>query len=608
MIQELVELAERRRREELEQSTVHDALCKERLDAYICIRPNGQFIEIIPTERKVTVAEDLVRTENKGRTSNVLARLLLDNEKYVLGLPEGGRTADCLKAYLKKLHQYEKVVVIKAVLLFYEKNKEQGLKAARKAFRSGLESKQFKSSTNFSFLIRRKGGNDSVAHTDSELIQEIKKRYEENEKQLKGSSTDTCSICGESLYRARNLATHGTIDGVLPRNTLGNYLISYEGDAFASYGLEGNDNSLVCTHCAKAYVEALNWLLAPRSWAPTEKKGKLRPVFKNRKDISDDTSVVFWLRDAKEVDFIEMLDSPNEESVQALLNSVFKGRQSEHLQNDMFYAITLGGVAARIAVRDWIQTSLQELQENLARWFQDIELLHFGDRFFPFWLLVKSTGRFTSSKPQGDQDERSSRIGTLLWRCAVLGHSPPLWLLHALLDRIRAEQSSKADEGRKLSPWEIQLPARIALLKLYMNRRTNQQGGTKLMAALDESNNNIAYTCGRLFAVLESIQYHALGADINAGIRERFFSFASTMPSTAFGRLMKMTQHHLSKIRGEKPGLAVNLDKKLGELMSRVEGTRLPPVFSLEDQASFAIGYYHQRHQDFTATTTKKED
>jgi CRISPR-associated protein Csd1 len=606
MIQELVQLAERNRKQEREQWAVHDALCKERLDAYICIKPDGQFVEILPTERGNTVAEDLIRTENKGRTSNVLARLLLDNEKYVLGLPKGKRAADCLKAYVEKLRQYEEVAVIKSVLNFYVKNRVQGLNAAQEAFQTALESKQFKNGTNFSFLIRKKGSNDIVAHTDAELIDEIKRRYEENEKQMKGSSTDTCSVCGKSTFRVRNLSTHGTIDGVLPRNTLGNYLISYEGDAFASYGLEGNDNSLVCTHCAKAYVEAMNWLLAPRSWEPTEKKGKVRPIFKNRKDISDDTNVVFWLKGDQDTSIVEMLDNPTEENVLALFNSVFKGRRGDNLSSNMFYAMTLSGAAARIAVRDWIQTSLQDLQENVARWFQDTEVTHYSERFFPLWMLIKSTGKFRESKPQGEQDERSARIAAVLWRCAILGHSPPLWLLHAVLDRVRAEQSTKAGDGKKLSPWEMQLPARVALLKLYLNRRTNNQGGTKLMAALDESNTSIAYTCGRLFAVLESIQYHALGGDINAGIRERFFSFASTMPSTAFGRLMKMTQHHLSKIRGEKPGLAVNLDKKLRELMSRVEGTRFPPVFSLEDQASFGIGYYHQRHQDFTST--KKED
>lgn len=128
------------------------------------------------------------------------------------------------------------------------------------------------------------------------------------------------------------------------------------------------------------------------------------------------------------------------------------------------------------------------------------------------------------------------------------------------------------------------------------------------MTTLDESNKNAAYICGRLFAVLESTQYHALGGNLNAGIRERFFSFASTMPSSAFGRLMKLNQHHLAKVRGEKPGLAVNLDKQIQELMSRIEGTSFPIVFSLEEQASFAIGYYHQRQDDFAAKSNQKEN
>jgi CRISPR-associated protein Csd1 len=155
-----------------------------------------------------------------------------------------------------------------------------------------------------------------------------------------------------------------------------------------------------------------------------------------------------------------------------------------------------------------------------------------------------------------------------------------------VLNRLRAEQGNTTSE-------------RIALLKLYLDRKTNNKGGKIFMSTLDESNKNIAYTCGRLFAVLESIQYHASGGNLNAGIRERFFSSASTTPSTAFGRLIKLSQHHLSKIRGEKPGLAVNLDKQLQELMCNVEGSRFPVTFSLEDQASFAIGYYHQRQHDF---------
>ena len=211
-----------------------------------------------------------------------------------------------------------------------------------------------------------------------------------------------------------------------------------------------------------------------------------------------------------------------------------------------------------------------------------------------------------SVKSKSGKDALHGRIGSILWKCAVLGIAPPLWLLNAVLNRLGAEQSTKADK-EKFSPWDSKLPERISLLKFYLKRNTNNKGGTIYMATLDESNKNIAYLCGRLFAVLESVQYYASGGNLNAGIRERFFSFASTMPSTAFGRLMKLSQHHLAKIRGENQGLAINLDKKISEIFCYIEGTRLPVSFSLEDQASFAIGYYHQRQKDFETKPINKE-
>lgn len=589
MIQELVHLAERVRKDLNDKTLVHDALTKERLDAFLCINPEGQFIDIILTDKKEVIVEDLVRTENKGRTSNVLPRLILDNEKYVLGLPASNRNSKCFNEYLKKLHQYDNVTIIKEVLNFYEKNKKLGLKAAQKEFKARIESKKLKTGTNFSFLIRRKGGKDNVVHSTPELIKEIKKRYDENEKKLKGDSQDLCSVCGKSDYRARNLSTHGTINGVLPRNPLGNYLVAYEGDAFSSYGLVGNDNSLICTHCAKAYVDAMNWLLTPHSWVTKEKKKKPVPVYKNRKDISDDTQVVFWLRKAVETSFLDILDNPTEDAVKSMFNSVFEERKTgvKKLNADTFYAITLSGVAARIAVRDWIETSLENLQENLVQWFRDIEVQKYDKDqsqlityYSPFSRLVWNV------KGKGTKEIQHGRIGAILWKSAIMGQVPPLWLINSVLNRIRAEQGNIT-------------PERVSILQLYLKRKNNYQERSQYMTEQTGMNQNVAYTCGQIFAVLESIQYYAMGKNINAPIRQRFFSSASTTPSTAFGRLCKLAQHHLSKIQTEKPGLAINLDKKLQELFSQIGDKQFPPVFSIEDQASFAIGYYHQKQKEF---------
>ena len=65
-----------------------------------------------------------------------------------------------------------------------------------------------------------------------------------------------------------------------------------------------------------------------------------------------------------------------------------------------------------------------------------------------------------------------------------------------------------------------------------------------------------------------------------------------------------MSQNHLSKVKGEKPGLAVLLDKELQDLFSKVSD--FPAVFSLEEQGQFAIGYYHQKNDTFKKAVENK--
>ena len=120
---------------------------------------------------------------------------------------------------------------------------------------------------------------------------------------------------------------------------------------------------------------------------------------------------------------------------------------------------------------------------------------------------------------------------------------------------------------------------------------------------LDPENKDTAYVSGKVFAVLESIQRAALGKT-NAGIRERFFAAASTTPASAFGRLLKNAQNHLTKLKGEKPGLAVVLDKELQALVADIN--ELPAIFSLEEQGQFAIGYYHQKNHQFNKPELKE--
>jgi CRISPR-associated protein Csd1 len=94
--------------------------------------------------------------------------------------------------------------------------------------------------------------------------------------------------------------------------------------------------------------------------------------------------------------------------------------------------------------------------------------------------------------------------------------------------------------------------------------------------------------------VLEKVQEEA-NPGINATIRDRFYGSASATPVAAFPHLMKLKNHHLSKL--ENRGRAVNLEKMIGEI---IDGIRdFPTHLSLADQGRFAVGYYHQRQAFF---------
>jgi len=115
--------------------------------------------------------------------------------------------------------------------------------------------------------------------------------------------------------------------------------------------------------------------------------------------------------------------------------------------------------------------------------------------------------------------------------------------------------------------------------------------------SLDAHEPNAGYRLGRLFAVLESAQYAAVGT-VNANIRDKFFSSASANPARVFPLLLRGVQDHLGSLRSKgKGGLAHWFDAQIAEIMSGLPSSQpFPSTLRLDDQGRFAVGYYHQRN------------
>jgi CRISPR-associated protein Csd1 len=70
--------------------------------------------------------------------------------------------------------------------------------------------------------------------------------------------------------------------------------------------------------------------------------------------------------------------------------------------------------------------------------------------------------------------------------------------------------------------------------------------------------------------------------------------------------LLRNAQHHLSRLRKDKPGLAVNIEKDIGETIALLDG--FPRSLRIEAQGNFAIGYYHQTQARFARGDAPAQD
>mgnify|MGYP001577299208 CR=1 FL=1 len=63
---------------------------------------------------------------------------------------------------------------------------------------------------------------------------------------------------------------------------------------------------------------------------------------------------------------------------------------------------------------------------------------------------------------------------------------------------------------------------------------------------------------------------------------------------------------HFTKLKNERPGRAVDLDKELQGLVKDIDINKFPATFSLEEKGQFAIGYYHQKQAQFEGAKPKE--
>lgn len=342
--------------------------------------------------------------------------------------------------------------------------------------------------------------------------------------------------------------------------TAGAALISANAKAFESYGLDASLIAPTCGECAELFTTGLNHLLSHETRC-TRLGG---------------AAFVCWTRDeVGDFNPLTIFSHPDPGQVQPLLESVFKRREPPPFDDTPFYALSLSGSGGRAVVRDWIDTTLGEVRGSLARWFARQRVVgRNGEPAEPvgFYALAAATVHDINK-------DLSPLTPRALVRAALAGAPLPPNLLSEAVRRNRADQ-------------DVTRP-RAALIKAVIQSRHDLLPEEDTMMQLDDDNLDPAYRCGRLLAVLESVQYAALGI---TAVTDRFYGAASSAPASVFGRLLRGAQPHLAKLERDRPGAYHALHQRLEEVMAGLEG--FPKTLDMEDQGLFALGFYHQRAHD----------
>ena len=409
-------------------------------------------------------------------------------------------------------------------------------------------------------------------------------------------------------------------------------MVSFNQPAFCSYGrgVKDLDNAPISKYAAFAYATAFNSLC--NNPCTHYDLGSIRYVFWNSDVLNENINNTF--RDVAFVDHKDKQDeeestieddkpkqrnrskdkalAPTQETHKLLEQfKAIRGNRGEgqHWKDErQFYIIGATG-GGRGAIKYWQQGTVSEIFDRVYQHLVDMNIISWNGNVDEENPPLRSLYNIVSTVSPVSSSPSSKKFQLNLVQSiveSILNGTPyPLTLQQACISRIPQILRQKHNKEKKEYKKRFDLCA--AILKGCINRKARVYKHLKeLDMALDKQNDNIAYLAGRLFAVFEQVQRAALGKGVNATIRDRFYDSASTRPNTVMGPLFRLSNHHLSKLYKDMPGLAVFFDKLLNEITELIttKEKAFPATFSLDEQSLFAVGYYHQK----VYTYNKKEE
>lgn len=579
----------------------------------IVLSKEGKFVRFEDCRTGKNQARTYLVKKHVGRSSAIVANYLYDNSTYVLGYADMDKEVDkckeqvdllekqaaqsvavqsayekakeelkelenkrsikeqsCLDAFKNKLisifHSYPDSYELSLVCKFYQQDKDEILSSIKQdSLWEDIKKNLSKKYSTFSFRIE---GDLKIIAEKRELLQ-----LDEAEEMI--GEKDICLITGD-----RGVAVDTTTATMIPGSQATAKLVAFQvNSGYDSYGKKKCGNAPISKKAEFAYTTSLNAMLQKGShnkfsvgnrtfvfWASSDNKA------------SEQTEEsLFDLLGYTE----EEVDDPNAkiEQVRKVFTAIYSGSLKTSLE-DRFYILGLAPNSARIAVVYWSECSLKEFAEKILRHFDDMKIIDTRKERKQYMGIKSMLAAVTLN---GKQSEATPNLPEAVVKSIFQGTQYPFTLFSACIRRIRAESGNKDNNAIRI--------ARMAIIKAYLNRINDNN--KKIDTMLDKSNTNQGYLCGRLFAVLENLQYAANKQD---SIRSGYMNAASSTPSAVYPTILKLSNSHYSKLAKDKKGLAMYFDNQKKEIMTQISD--FPDTLDLSDQGRFFLGYYHQKNHE----------
>ncbi|MFA4911955.1 MAG: type I-C CRISPR-associated protein Cas8c/Csd1 [Desulfobacteria bacterium] len=550
----------------------------------VVLNNEGELIDILPLsvqQGKRSIPQKMLVPEQVKRTSGVSANILCDNVSYVLGIErnKNGEPEVATEKFADFRRKNE---------IFLNSIPGQGAQVILKFLQCWVPNLSHQIiSRNLDALLN---GNNIVFKIDGVLgyVHEdatVKEKWDESDDNHTDNTIGQCLILGKKLPIAR---IHPAIKGVVGAQTSGASIVSFNADAFTSYGKSQSFNAPVSIKAAFAYGTALNYLITSDT---------------NRVRLAD-TTIVFWadkkggkaeetvlawclnpvVAETGEESEQRRIDPGAARQAKAVLERVKSGLPIGDAGFDpdtRCYLLGLVPNAARLSVRFWQVSSFGDVLEKIARHYTDMDIAgieRLGVTISP-WRTLKALA------VREDAKNIPPLLGGQLLKTILSGQMYPQSVYNAAIIRCR----TGGEHGGVNT-------IRAAVIKAFLIRKYRIQKQPErealITVSLNEHNTNNAYLLGRLFSLLEKVQKDALGNNINATIRDRYFGAASATPGSVFPLLLRLSRHHLSK--SEYGNLS---ERKIQEVMNGLDA--FPPHLNMEEQGLFILGYYHQNQANY---------